>query len=109
MTIADDWPQYGIGCPACRSLEHLVRDSRPQDGYIRRRRVCEQCGERFTTHERYWADYKGDDLKRALEIFNKLQKLPKEARDSILGLIDAIPPVPEPPKPEPPATTEACN
>src|SRR5450631_3596070 len=41
-------------CPFCGSLDSQVKDSRPAgDGTaIRRRRVCPDCGGRFTTFER---------------------------------------------------------
>ena len=41
-------------CPYCGSVESQVKDSRPgEDGsVIRRRRVCPDCGGRFTTFER---------------------------------------------------------
>ncbi len=41
-------------CPFCGSTESQVKDSRPtEDGSaIRRRRVCSDCGGRFTTFER---------------------------------------------------------
>jgi transcriptional repressor NrdR len=41
-------------CPYCSSLDTQVRDSRPTDdsSSIRRRRVCPDCGGRFTTFER---------------------------------------------------------
>ncbi|TCD14386.1 transcriptional regulator NrdR [Oricola cellulosilytica] len=41
-------------CPFCQSLDSQVKDSRPaEDGAaIRRRRVCPDCGGRFTTFER---------------------------------------------------------
>ena len=41
-------------CPFCQSLNTHVKDSRPaEDGAsIRRRRVCGDCGGRFTTFER---------------------------------------------------------
>jgi len=43
-----------VRCPYCGSLESQVKDSRPgEDGsVIRRRRVCPDCGGRFTTFER---------------------------------------------------------
>jgi len=42
-------------CPFCQSADTRVIDSRPVDdgGALRRRRLCENCGGRFTTHERY--------------------------------------------------------
>lgn len=41
-------------CPFCGHEETIVKDSRPtEDGSsIRRRRLCPECGERFTTFER---------------------------------------------------------
>ena len=41
-------------CPYCNSTDSRVADSRPdtEDAIIRRRRVCEQCGAKFTTVER---------------------------------------------------------
>ena len=41
-------------CPYCGSLETQVKDSRPADdaSAIRRRRICPDCGGRFTTFER---------------------------------------------------------
>lgn len=41
-------------CPKCNSLKSSVVDSRQaEDGHtIRRRRSCDQCGQRFTTYER---------------------------------------------------------
>lgn len=41
-------------CPFCGHLESQVKDSRPsEDGaVIRRRRLCPECGGRFTTFER---------------------------------------------------------
>ncbi len=41
-------------CPYCGSLDTQVKDSRPTEdsAAIRRRRVCSDCGGRFTTFER---------------------------------------------------------
>ncbi|RFB80289.1 transcriptional regulator NrdR [Methylovirgula sp. 4M-Z18] len=41
-------------CPYCGSLDTQVKDSRPAEdsASIRRRRVCPDCGGRFTTFER---------------------------------------------------------
>ena len=41
-------------CPFCGHMESQVKDSRPsEDGAaIRRRRLCPECGGRFTTFER---------------------------------------------------------
>ncbi len=41
-------------CPYCGSIDTQVKDSRPSEDHsaIRRRRVCPDCGGRFTTFER---------------------------------------------------------
>ena len=39
-------------CPYCQNPDTQVKDSRPTDEAIRRRRVCPDCGGRFTTFER---------------------------------------------------------
>lgn len=41
-------------CPHCGAADTRVVDSRPaEDGNVlRRRRLCDNCGERYTTHER---------------------------------------------------------
>ena len=40
-------------CPYCGNADTQVKDSRPtEDGAIRRRRICSDCGGRFTTFER---------------------------------------------------------
>jgi transcriptional repressor NrdR len=41
-------------CPFCGHVESQVKDSRPSDdgAAIRRRRLCPECGGRFTTFER---------------------------------------------------------
>jgi transcriptional repressor NrdR len=43
-----------LRCPFCGELESQVKDSRPSDdgAAIRRRRLCPECGGRFTTFER---------------------------------------------------------
>ena len=41
-------------CPFCHFLNSHVKDSRPLDDFlaIKRRRLCSNCGARFTTYER---------------------------------------------------------
>jgi len=43
-----------VRCPFCSHEDSQVRDSRPTEDNtaIRRRRICDQCGSRFTTFER---------------------------------------------------------
>lgn len=40
-----------IACPHCKARSSWVVDKRNGDGYVRRRRQCDDCGERFTTWE----------------------------------------------------------
>lgn len=40
-----------IACPHCKARSSWVVDKRNGDGYVRRRRQCDDCGERFTTRE----------------------------------------------------------
>jgi transcriptional repressor NrdR len=78
-------------CPYCPSLDTQVRDSRPTDdaSAIRRRRVCQDCGGRFTTFERVQlrelvvvkrsgrrVPFDHDKLQRSIEI--ALRKRPVE-------------------------------
>ena len=39
-------------CPSCQHVDCKVIESRPSDDRVRRRRQCQECGERFTTMER---------------------------------------------------------
>jgi transcriptional repressor NrdR len=79
-------------CPYCGSLETQVKDSRPSEdsSAIRRRRVCPDCGGRFTTFERVQlrelmvvkksgrrVPFDRDKLMRSLEI--ALRKRPVDA------------------------------
>ena len=58
-------------CPFCSHEDSQVRDSRPTEDNtaIRRRRVCDQCGSRFTTFERI-------QLRDLIVIKNNNQKQP---------------------------------
>ncbi len=79
-------------CPYCGSLETQVKDSRPTEdaSSIRRRRVCPDCGGRFTTFERVQlreltvakksgrrVPFERDKLMRSVEV--ALRKRPVEA------------------------------
>lgn len=46
--------KLSVKCPFCGSPDSQVKDSRPSEdnGAIRRRRACPECGGRFTTFER---------------------------------------------------------
>ena len=58
-------------CPFCSHEDSQVRDSRPteENTAIRRRRICDQCGSRFTTFERI-------QLRDLIVIKNNNQKEP---------------------------------
>jgi transcriptional regulator NrdR family protein len=47
-----------MNCPKCGSDQCFVADVRPQTGYIKRRRECMFCGERFNTAEIKEEEYK---------------------------------------------------
>ncbi|MGO9133386.1 MAG: transcriptional regulator NrdR [Methylovirgula sp.] len=89
-------------CPYCGSLETQVKDSRPTEdaSSIRRRRVCPDCGGRFTTFERVQlreltvvkktgrrVPFDRDKLMRSIEI--ALRKRPVEA-DRVERLVNGI-------------------
>jgi transcriptional repressor NrdR len=89
-------------CPYCGSLETQVKDSRPTDdaSSIRRRRVCPDCGGRFTTFERVQlreltvvkksgrrVPFDRDKLMRSIEI--ALRKRPVDA-ERIERLVNGI-------------------
>lgn len=40
-----------MNCPKCQSLQVAVVDSRPYKDTIKRRRLCRDCGSRFSTME----------------------------------------------------------
>ena len=89
-------------CPYCGSLATQVKDSRPTEdsAAIRRRRVCPDCGGRFTTFERIQlreltvikksgrrVPFDRDKLVRSIQI--ALRKRPVEA-DRIERLVSGI-------------------
>src|SRR5215217_8067155 len=89
-------------CPYCGSLDTQVKDSRPTDdaSAIRRRRICPDCGGRFTTFERVQlrelfvvkrsgrrVPFDRDKLQRSVEI--ALRKRPVEP-DRVERMINGI-------------------
>ncbi len=89
-------------CPYCGSLETQVKDSRPTEdsSSIRRRRVCPDCGGRFTTFERVQlreltvvkksgrrAPFDRDKVQRSVEI--ALRKRPV-ASDRVERLVSGL-------------------
>jgi transcriptional repressor NrdR len=90
-------------CPYCGSLDTQVKDSRPTDdsASIRRRRVCPDCGGRFTTFERVQlreltvvkksgrrAPFDRDKLVRSVQIALRKRPVDPERVDRMLnGLV----------------------
>jgi len=78
----------GIVCPHCQCPDTEVKDSRPADAYIRRRRLCMKCFGRFTTYE----VVKGDDenMKWLLNMHHVLECMSPRNRTLVLELIDVL-------------------
>lgn len=77
----------GISCPVCGSTDHAVKDSRPGNGYWRRRRSC-KCGERFTTIELEAPNVRpGAPHLPGLDLERKLQAMSQRQRKIIEHLI----------------------
>ena len=90
-------------CPYCGSLDTQVKDSRPTDdsSSIRRRRVCPDCGGRFTTFERVQlreltvvkksgrrAPFDRDKLARSVQVALRKRPVDPERVDRMLnGLV----------------------
>ncbi|OYU49159.1 MAG: transcriptional regulator NrdR [Rhizobiales bacterium PAR1] len=90
-------------CPYCGSLDSQVKDSRPSEDHaaIRRRRVCPDCGGRFTTFERVQlreitvvkrngkrAPFDRDKLARSIEVaLRKRQVDPERVERLINGVV----------------------
>lgn len=76
----------GIRCPACGSTRTGVKDSRPGGDRIRRRRQCDNCGERMTTYEVTDAAFDA-----ALKASNPtLHALPPAVRSTFLRLAKQV-------------------
>ncbi len=87
-------------CPYCSSLDTQVKDSRPTDesASIRRRRVCPDCGGRFTTFERVQLReltvvkrsgrrtvFDRDKLARSIEIATRKRPVPPERVERLIN------------------------
>ena len=75
-------------CPYCQSEDTQVKDSRPaEDGAaIRRRRVCPDCGGRFTTFER--VPFDRDKLARSMETTVRKRNVDPERIDrAVTGIV----------------------
>ncbi len=83
----------GLPCPKCAHAESDVRDSRPGDGYIRRRRRCRVCATKWSTIE--WAveglGHTGPEpVLRALQLRAAVDRLPAHKREIVLLLVAAF-------------------
>ena len=90
-------------CPYCQSLDTQVKDSRPAEegAVIRRRRVCPDCGGRFTTLERVQlrdlvvvkrsgrkAAFDRDKLQRSIDIALRKRNVdPDRVERAISGIV----------------------
>lgn len=93
-------------CPFCGSEDTQVKDSRPaEDGAsIRRRRVCNVCGGRFTTYERVQlreltvikrdgrrSPFDRDKLRRSVEIALRKRPIePEQIERMVSGIVRQI-------------------
>ncbi len=90
-------------CPYCQSADTQVKDSRPaEDGVsIRRRRICPDCGGRFTTFERVQlrdlvvlkksgrrAPFDRDKLARSMEVALRKRNVDPDRLDrAVTGIV----------------------
>jgi len=89
-------------CPFCGALNTQVKDSRPAEdnGAIRRRRFCGECGGRFTTFERIQlreltivkrngrrAPFDRDKLARSIQIAARKRAVEPERIDQLVSSI----------------------
>jgi transcriptional repressor NrdR len=87
-------------CPSCGAQDTQVRDSRPTEDHtaIRRRRVCSDCGQRFTTFERVQlreltvikrngrrAPFDRDKLMRSIQIALRKRPVDQENIDRLVS------------------------
>ena len=87
-------------CPYCGNPDTQVKDSRPSEDNtaIRRRRVCPDCGGRFTTFERVQlrelivvkrdgrrAQFERDKLRRSLMVALQKRPVPEEQLDQMIS------------------------
>ena len=87
-------------CPFCGSTETQVKDSRPAEDHvaIRRRRLCPDCGGRFTTYERVQLRdlvvikssgrreaFDGDKLARSVRIAMQKRPIEPERVDQMIS------------------------
>ena len=89
-------------CPFCSNEDSQVKDSRPTEDNtaIRRRRICDQCGSRFTTFERIQLRdlvviktndqkevFDRDKMFRSLSMALRKRNIPQEKIEKIVNAI----------------------
>ena len=88
-------------CPYCGQMTTRVVDSRTADRGIRRRRECQECGERFTTYEQYQQtvvmivkkdgrreEFQREKLLYGLRVATRKRPLPANAVEAIVDDIE---------------------
>lgn len=81
----------GITCPECGRPGATVRDSRPVANALRRRRFCEHCGCRFTTHEMPQGEEAATEVNRRIAMLaRRLDALPQDDRLAVMRFVAAI-------------------
>jgi transcriptional repressor NrdR len=90
-----------VECPVCGGRNTKVVDSRESRDGVRRRRVCNECGHRFTTRERIdetlpmvlkrtgeRQPFDRSKIRRGLDIACRKRGVPSEALDRIVAQIE---------------------
>lgn len=88
-------------CPKCHRDETVVIDSRETDEGVRRRRECEHCALRFTTHERVEIprftiikkngkeeSYQRDKIKQSLVLASNKRPVTEEQIERVIDRIE---------------------
>lgn len=74
MACRKEQISMSLRCPTCSNPSNYVVDSRSHDGeYIRRRRLCTNCGCRYSTYEIFTEQF--TELSKLAKIKKKLKEL----------------------------------
>jgi hypothetical protein len=79
----------GLRCPTCNG-ETSVRDSRPSGNMVRRRRLCAECGHRFSTFEAFVEEHEPLLAYRAIRLRAQIDGLSDEQRETVEKLITLL-------------------
>lgn len=77
-------------CPHCRHDKHEVKDSRPHEEWIRRRRACLECDFRWTTYESQIPIGCGFKLDETLHLMEDYESLDIKDREAVRRVIAAM-------------------